>query len=201
MELPSPPFFEHLLFESPLPLILALLALALGLVIIAFRRVSVRHLLAGAGLAVLAAVVALLAMLVTTEREKVDRLTRELIEATAPLNSPRVRSIIEPDANIVDVDGTRFTSIEDGLARLMLYQSRGAGLSHYITSLTAQTDETEYARTAVTIFSSTDISGQPSYARTQWLLTWHRDASGQYHVSEVRWISLDGKPASRSRMH
>jgi enolase len=63
-----------------------------------------------------AAVVALLAALVTTERENVDRLTRELIEATAPLNSPRVRSIIEPDANIVDVDGTRFTSIEDGLA-------------------------------------------------------------------------------------
>jgi ketosteroid isomerase-like protein len=199
MELPSPPFFEHLLLESPWPLISSLLALAAGLVIIAFRRVSVRHLLSGAALAVVAAAVALLATFVTTDREKVKGLSMELVKATAPLDAPKIKSLFEPDAAIVDADGSRFASIDEALARLMRYQSRATTLTHYVTSLNAQADDTDYARTVLTLISSSDISGNPTYARTQWLLTWHRDASGQYHVSDVRWISIDGKTASRIR--
>ena len=200
MELQSPPFFEHLLLESPAPLIVALLALSVGLVIIAFRRVSVRHLLAGGGVALMAAGVALLAMLVTTEREKVQNLTTDLVNATAPLDKARLDALIDPDATIVNSEGTRMFTLPEGLARLAQIQARVPAFSHSVIKLSAQTDESEYARSVVSLITACEIADSPTYAHTRWLLTWHRDAAGQYHVTEVRWLSIDGKPVTRGSM-
>lgn len=93
--LPSPPIFEHLLFEQPLMVVLVCLAVAAGAVTMGLQsqKFKVPGLIAGVA-ALVAVVFYITAGRVETDREAMDAASRSLIEAIAAQNTQQLGDLL-----------------------------------------------------------------------------------------------------------
>lgn len=100
--LPGAPFLTGVLLESPWPMVL-LLGITAGLVWILYsNRGQIRKARAGAAILLAAAVgVFLLARLVTTDREAVRQIARQLVRDVAAANVPGVRGALAQECELL----------------------------------------------------------------------------------------------------
>lgn len=195
--LPGPPLVEHMLLESPSLLVAVLVAGGLAVITVARRSRRARVGLVAGTLLVLAGIAVLsAAALVQTDREAVDRATRELVRATASLDQPAMDALLAADATLL-------TDLEvPGLARLahldkgqILAQSRRAlGHDFPIESATvaecqAQVAGSNVARSQVHVRATMAGWGVPH--NSWWLLEWRRDPAG-WRAITIRPVSMDG---------
>ena len=99
--LPDPPLIPHYFLENPWPVAITLVIIAaIGLMFLLQRnkaRQGMQVMLAGIALG---SAVLLLAYLVTTEREVLDRRTRELAELAAKVRLPELRDYLTEESRI-----------------------------------------------------------------------------------------------------
>ncbi len=104
--LPSPPAFQHALFENPIPLVILAVALGLAAYAIATRLDRRKIGLVAVGVAVvLGAAMVMLSQAVTTDRERVIAQTRAFVAAVADADASVLDRVLAPDARLF-VTGT-----------------------------------------------------------------------------------------------
>jgi hypothetical protein len=194
MPLPDPPFFEHILFESPWPLVAALGLVGIVLLIHGTRRGNRRIVLAAAACIVLAACVPALSALVTTTREHLIERTRQLVAATAPLDLARVRGFVAPGAELVGPDGSPWLTADDIFRELSSATQRFAIAAQDTSRLAAEEQTPDRGRTSVHVRTTFGGQSRPSPIVTDWIFTWARQADGSWRVTRLQWMKLEGSP-------
>lgn len=195
MELQNPPLLELFFLESPGPVVIALLAWAAVLIITAFRRISVRHLVGGAGVAVVAAGVLLLATLVDTPREKLNDRASAIVRAS--MESPeRLREFARPAARFGGGDGSVWMLLDTAILRFRNAQVSLGTMQHRVLEVQSQVDRQSFARTVLRLTTTVEQNQERSRYETLWLIIWVKDSRGEYHVEEVRWLQINDRAPS-----
>ena len=196
MTIPPPPWWQSLLLEDPLPLILGLLTVGVVLRLVASR--SSRPKLNYGALAAIAAAVGafLLAHYVQTARETLIARSEALVQATAPLNTAAVNALLTPDVAVTGPQGARI--VPPGRLRDYLDSNlqRFPIESHAIMKVDAAADG-DAGKSIVSIRSQSEHAVVPGGLASTWALTWRKTAHGQWRVGEIRWLSLQGQPPPR----
>lgn len=193
MPLAPPPLLQSLLLESPLPAVVALLAVGLVLVESARRRADRRFLYAAAVSALLAGAVFIAARLVVTEREAVMDRTRQLIDAATPVNESRLRSLLDDSAVVAGHDGRVIVELNDITGRLEANIRRFGVEAHEVRLLEADQPGPHTARTLVKV-RTTLRGGFADAVNTAWLVTWKRKGDrNDWRATELRWIEFQGQ--------
>ena len=105
MQLDSPSLLDVLLFESPWAVMIVCLVAALILFMSGQRRQKTGLLIAGFVAIAIAGGAYLLSNLVTTDREQLMTNTRNLVQATAPLDSAVLNRLVDPNAVVTGPNG------------------------------------------------------------------------------------------------
>ncbi len=187
--LPKGPLLERLLFEQPLGT--AALIGVLGLVgFLAMRRLGkVRQATAIGGVAgVLALGVVIASALVTTARERVRVLTREIVQATASVDSPTLVRLLAPDACVSDPRGVLSIGFPTVAGRDELLehivQRMGAGgpwklRDWSVGRVEATLDGPQIARTQVRVRVTSEAGAAMGFnfaTASWWRIDWRRSA-------------------------
>jgi hypothetical protein len=193
MNVAPPPTLQYLLFEQPLPLVIALIAVAVVLRLLARRRPD-RRLDRGALIAILAAIaVFVTAGAVTTDHERILQNTRQLVLATAPLDLQTVDQYIEPHATLSGPDGSTWMHYQQIRQRLPSVLQRFAVTGQRLRQTAAELHSPTWAVSVAEVSTYLDeATGLP--VRTVWALTWQKDTDEQWRVNNVRWIEFQDQP-------
>ena len=129
---------------------------------------------------------------VETDGEAVDRRTRELVEATWPVDEPALAGLLEPDAVLLGPGGEVWDELSAGFiaAKLKQHRVEGSGLRR----LDAQGLRAGVGRSRMEV--SSRVSGYP--ARTGWELSWRESPDGVWRLQSMTWLTFRDQPASRS---
>ncbi len=187
-----PPLIPHLLFESPLPLVIALAVVTLIIVVFAQRRNSPRLLMVGGGVSIAALAIVLLARFVTTQREELNERTRQLVAATSPLDPARLDRVLHPNAQLLGPTGQPWMQGEQIRQRLVVLAAAYPIKSQQVRSTATEVRNPSQAITALDV--RTTLSHEVETTEpTTWLLTWERQADGDWLVTSVQWVSWRGQ--------
>ncbi len=194
--LAGPPFPSFYLFEQPLPAAAFVLAVSALAVAIAMRRGS-RPLLVGALVSgpLLAGGLWFLAASVTTPREQVIRLTRDLVAATSPLDEAVLDRLLAPQAVLVGPGGGAWlTRTEfDPIIRHVL--ARYQIVNSHPRILAAEVVNPRGARVLIDVgtrLGSQDYGERP--IQTRWLIEWLRgndnvsDPAHAWRAVRIQWL-------------
>jgi hypothetical protein len=192
MPVEQAPFWQKLLLEQPLPLVVALGVGGLVILWAGFQRRQRRVMLTGAVAVGLAAGLWLVALVVATPREQVHERTRLLLERAAPTGEPAE----------VDIDALRqlFTS-----GAVLLHPTRGHGIpvTELLDAAARFGTLSRIDRHRLSAFSGglrpdgqvssvidvTSFGGQVGVPRpTRWRLTWRLGDDGAWRISRVEWL-------------
>jgi hypothetical protein len=197
--LPTPPLLERLLFEQPLIPVAALAVLAI-IAAIAFARRNQRRrgLIVAAALAAAAAGLALLATLVTTDREVLLERTQALIAATAAVDTTPLTDLLSEDASLRTAGSIARVLPDIETRGEILARAEGELRGRYrissweILDRQATLDGPNVARTQVRVGVEADQFSRTHYS--WWRLHWERDPSGQWRCFEIEplWIQFVG---------
>ena len=207
MQLDSPPLFANLLFEAPWPLMAALVIVSVAFSFAARQKRSKPLLAVSVAALLLSAGVYVLAMSVTTEREKLLNSTRELIASTSPLDSQKLDRLIDPSATVSGPDGTAWLTYEQIGPRLKSVVGRFGVQSQRVRDLQALTHEGDWGESSVLV--RTEASGAGGMPiNTGWYLTWQKsvspgagaDSGGTWRVVDIRWMRFNGQEVSRGML-
>lgn len=189
------PTLTNLFLEEPLMLSLALLGVAIVLGFVARQRNRPR-LLVGAGIAlVLAGGVWVLATAVTTDRDRVMQHTRDLVFATAPLDTDVLDTLIDPNATLRGPDGSIWLEHDPFRLALALAVRQWGVETQAVRKMQAGVDDRGNAATrfeARTTFSQG--TGLP--VRTVWQLQWRQDPAGNWRVIDIQWLEFQDREPS-----
>jgi hypothetical protein len=196
---PSPPFLTHYLLENPWPLVIILLAAAVGLFIAGGRRREVRIQRFAAIPVILAIVMPFLAGWIVTAREQVAQRTRDLAEvAQTPIDTNHMGEFLRPHVEVkmlgFDKDYDR-----DGLLAMAERGNRRYRFSaHRITDLHVYVnrDHSDAAQSYVRMRSELGGRGQSGPGFTSWVLTSRRDDEDRWLLAGIEWIDLNGNSPS-----
>jgi len=191
--LPRPPIIPHLLFESPLPLVFAILAAGLIAAIAFHRRARTKHAGLAAGASVLVAGVRLaLASLVETPRERVIARTRLLVDAVARADARALDDLLAPDC-LVTFDrapnGWEKPETVNWIADNL--RGRYTVSQHEVTGVQAQIGpQRGLARTRPAVRVTPDLTGRPQAFVC--LITWREDPDGTWRALRIEPLWLQG---------
>lgn len=191
--LPRPPIIPHLLFESPLPLSIAILAAGV-IAAIAFRRrarskrggmiLVVSLLVAGAALA--------LGWLVETPRESVIERTRLLVDAVARADADALDDLLAPDCLVTfdrAPDGWTKPETIDWITDNL--RGRYTVSRHEVTGVQARIGpQRGLARTRPSVRVTPDITARPHGFVC--LVTWREDPDGSWKALRIEPLWLQG---------
>lgn len=190
--LPDPPFLQVWALERPLPAAILLIIVGLLIVALLARRSQAR--LGGAIGAVLVLAglgVFLLGAIVTTERERVIRLTHQLVDAAETGDSGRAGEIIGDDFALA-ISGTRLSQINRdvllGIVENFPAEVQPRGMT--ILETQAVVSSPIAARTQFRVRVISNI-GPPSV--TWWRLDWRRGDNDEWILDTIDWQSLNGR--------
>jgi hypothetical protein len=196
--LPSPPFYEKYLLESPAVPVVLLAAAAIAAFFVLNRRGKpAQGALATAGLGLAAAGVAALAHFVTTAREAMTAAAEGLVAAVARADTAELDRLLDPDAML-------FADVAASEARIPKLGLPKAGILPLVTS-TMQTYRLTSAEVAASQsqVTGTDLGKTQLRAKvvpsawniahnSWWLIEWRRTPTGQWRALTIRLLSLDG---------
>lgn len=192
----DPPFVSHLLFEQPLGSAAAVLVLAALLTAIAMRRGSRPMLIfALVGGPVLAVGLWALAANVTTGREQVMSLTRQLVSATSPLDASAIDRLLDPQVVMVGPGGGAWLTRSefDPIMRRVL--QRFSILRNTARVLGAEMVNANGARVVMDVTTRLDsklYGDRP--IQTRWLIEWIRwpegptGPPGPWRALRIHWL-------------
>ncbi len=189
-QLPGPPLLPHLLFENPWPLV-GLFGVGAVVVWAGFRhRLGARRGTLVASLLLLAAIASwCLATFVTTDREKVIRGTRALVEALAVADAQTVRTLTAEGAWAQAYqrwERDQLLEMLDAAARNNARYSVGGAsftiTSYRIRSIRAEVQTPIIAKTQVNVVGETD-AGHPT--PTWFQLDWDKGQDGVWRLRSV----------------
>ncbi len=199
MNLDPPPMLEHLFLESPWP-VMAVCAVACGVLLFLWqqRRKKIMGLLALAPV-LIAGGVWFLAGAVTTGREQLIGDTRDLVAATAPLDSAALDRLIDPAATVSGPDGSVWLASGQLRSRLNSVLNRVTLNSQRTRDIQAIAHDTGWGESTVTVRS--DFSSGPA-VNTGWHLTWQRGSvtNDAWRVVDIRWLLFQGQEVPRGMM-
>lgn len=192
--LPSPPFFERALLESPATL--AAGAVILG--VIAVAACVARGRARWAWLSVIAAALAVVSLFalsaaVTTPRERLAALTRLLVASAAAADAPALRPLFS-DAGVIDVPMVGLNEVPastllDAAALGRWFNQAGGLRDHGIPEIQAVIDGPNSARTQVAVWGETSQGRNGSW----WRIDWYRpDPDRPWVAARVRCLWLQG---------
>jgi hypothetical protein len=176
------------LFLSP-PWWLAAVVVIVGAVVFysgnARRQNRVR--LAGVIVALLGVVMFLVGFFVETDKQKVSRLTRELVQAVPAKDWPKMTALLDPDASLF-VYSNRQELVDGAKANVERWDVR----SVTITSLTAKPDQTGFIVDAEVLV---DAPNAVYKSPTGWRFYWDKTGD-DWHVHQIEPLSSAGMSAS-----
>lgn len=190
-DLPRPPLFESLLFERPLPAVVALLLIAAIVAWTGWSRGRSRMLLVALAVGMLAAAWGAVATLVTTDREALSRRSRDLVHAVADVHIARVAEILDQDATLtyfrapvgLDRDGI-LREIERTLGGE--YRVKEARVNSVQTAI----DGPNLARTQVHVTVVPHATQFPH--QSWWRLDWRRGTDRTWRVFSIEPLVISG---------
>ena len=185
---------SELLFEDPWVLVVGLLAGFAVLRIVGKRRGE-----RGGGWLVASWVALVLGLgvyglsrVVETDGEALDRVTREFVAATSPVDEPALAGLLLPGAELVGPGG----DVWDGLSAAFI----AAELKeHGVEGSGVRRVEAEGLRAGLgrsTMDVSSRVGGYP--ARTSWELSWRKSPGGDWKIERMTWLTFQDRPATRS---
>ncbi len=191
--------FAHFVFESPWPLAVVLAVAAAAVQVTAMRRGSKRMMFVAPALLLLAAGTVAAGYAVETANEAVDRHTRELIAATAPLDAVVIRTMLADDVRLLDPAGAVWMS-GNALRDRLVSIAGSRKLDQRVASLGVEASvDDSGARVAVLELRTRDASGVPILS--SWALHWRPRAGSDgsaWELFDVRWLTLAGQSPDRS---
>lgn len=178
-----------LLISPPWWLYCSVIAIGLFVWFSGNKRTDARSRWVGIGVIALGAVMAVMSLVIVTDAQKVDRQSKELVQAVVDQNWVRFRSLLAPDAKL---------SIE-GLAALFHTRDEvvaGAKLGvkkyglHGASSNVEETKKQDYIiTTTVRVYSTGDVDpGHP--LPSLWQFDWVKSAEGRWVVSDIRALEI-----------
>lgn len=190
-DLPSPPLLESLLFERPLPAVVALLLIAAILAWSGFSRGRGRTIAGAVALGVLAAAWGGLALAITTERETLARRSRDLVAGVAAVRLDAVADLLDQDATLtyfqrplgVDREGI-LREVERTVGGP--YRLREARVGQVQATL----DGHNLGRTQVRVTVVPDATGYPHLS--YWRLDWRKGGDGVWRVFAIEPLAIAG---------
>ena len=179
--LPSPPIFERLFFEQPLApaafLVLAALAAAF---ILNNRGKLARGVLLGSLLMALGLGVYTLGAVVTTERERMARATRDLVDAVATVDIPATDRLLAPDARLFSrFRAPGLSAPQQGMDKAGILAAVPAALGQYplkehaVQQVQAQSTGRGIGVTQVQVRVVPEATAFPH--TSWWRISWRRD--------------------------
>ncbi len=193
--LPEPGLLTRLLFESEWTLAIALGAAGIFAFLLLNSRGRAKDGLKAAGVAALLAVAALFtSRLVTTEREQMAAMTRDLVAMVARGESAGLRSIFSTDARLTAAPGIGEVELDRVLSLTGEFFGPGGRYElsdHRIRDLQATTDGPNVGRVQVKVWVKHKGSGWIN--NSWWLLDYQRDAAGEWKVVELRALAVQGR--------
>ncbi|MCA9310914.1 MAG: hypothetical protein KDA21_06890 [Phycisphaerales bacterium] len=198
-DLPAPPFLERWFLEQPLVTGIILLAVGVILARVLYMREQ------GRAAAVSCAICAVLAVgtyitgtLVETQRETLERRTREFIETIKTSDEARARDYLAQSVS-VSSGGTSFDRLDRdwmlSMVDVVMAQVEVTSSSFHVRGAEVQGDvgRTQYAARVV----SRRYGGPHP---TTWELQWQRERDGVWRIVEFKWLTYMGEPPDASWM-
>jgi hypothetical protein len=179
--LPSPPILERLFLEQPLApaAFLVLAALAAALILNSRGKLS-RGLLVGSLLLALGLGVYILGSIVTTERERMARATRELVDAVATVDIPAADRLLAPDVRLFSrFRAPGLSAPNQGMDKTGILAAVPAALGQYplkehaVQQVQAQSTGRGVGTTQVQVRVVPEATAFPH--TSWWRISWRRD--------------------------
>ncbi|MBM4107401.1 MAG: hypothetical protein FJ255_01065 [Phycisphaerae bacterium] len=190
-DLPRPPLWEALLFERPLPAVVALLLVAAIVAWTGLAGGRRRALLIALAMAALAPAWCALAVLVTTDREAVARRSRDLVRAVADVRVADVARILDQDATLAYFRAPAGLD-RDGILREVERTLGGAYRVNEarVGRVQATLDGPDLARTQVKVTVVPEATAYPHLS--YWRLDWRRGDDGVWRVFAIEPLAIAG---------
>ncbi|MFA9477024.1 DUF4440 domain-containing protein [Phycisphaerales bacterium AB-hyl4] len=198
VDIAPPPLWEHLLLERPWPLVVALLVGAILIRYVARQRRQPVMGHVALGLAIAAGGVLALAWTVTTDRQLLERHTRQLVAATeSPGDFSVIDRLLAPDAVLTGPDGDVWMNLSAIRNQLEQAIDRYTIDDQIIRDIGAEVTGDNRARSAFDLRTYSGAqAGLPT--RSTWTLHWRRGDDGEWRITRVQWDSFMDRPPSRS---
>lgn len=194
-ELPRPEPFDHYLFEQPWPLSISLAALGLVILFALNARGEARKgLIAGLGFVGIGGIVVALAQFVETDREKIVRLSREVIRLTIESDVAGVRPLVAPDLRVGTIDRDGFNLNRDQFLGIVT-NLPVAGIRDWSSSPKAGSiDGPNTGRVDYRVRVATSGGMYSGPMPTVWRFTWRQSREGEWTLIDLACISFFGEP-------
>jgi hypothetical protein len=189
---------QGLTVESPQPLVIVLVLAGVALMAAAINRHRRRPAIAACMLWLLAVALMVVSPLVVTQRERIIKATRALVQATAkPANIDIIRQSLTPDAILLGPDGGRWLDIDQltptlqhALERWPIDQQN----IHEVQIIVRGTQAVENLVISSHVNSDGDFSAG---SVTQWQLIWREEPKDVWRVQSIQWLKWMGQKPTR----
>lgn len=191
--LPQPPALEHWLFERPLVVGPAAIAIGFAFFLVLNRRNQAKQgILVGGGLAVLGAALLLVGTLVETTRERLIRESRALVDAVVAGEQGRVDALLSQEL-ILSAGGPGGVPIRSkalAMRAVEEFQSRvrvtehGFGAAQAMVTSAGDSASSQFRVRAVTNFG-------PGVAWVR--LSWRKEPDGQWRIHLIELLRINGR--------
>lgn len=193
---PSPPTLQYLLLENPWPLIAVAAALAVGLYVVGGRQGRPRFQLASLGCLLAGTIVFALSYYVETEREQLQRYSRDVVEAFAdPFDRELLASRISEDVTLFNQNVASLMPVAERAA------SRTPVTSYWVRRVLVEQDGPHHARTGI------HVSGKARYADTEQVFSvqaifhWRRQPGEDWELYAVPDVWVNQQPGDSVIRH
>lgn len=193
--LPSPPFLERFVLDSPMLLTIILVAIGAITLFAQNRRGQASKGLLGLVICVALAVAAwLAASLVETDRERLKSSTRRLIASVADVDLQTLDSLLAENVTLRYRNARQGLAKEGIIADVERYMGGQYAVSeHRVLNLQATTDSTGIGRTQVNV--GVDLEEFGNAPTSWWLVHWRLDSDERWRVTSIEplhpWIRAD----------
>lgn len=193
-ELPRPPFLEHTLFESPLPLVgLLFLAGVVAFFMLNSTGRAKQGLIAAGSASALALGTLLIASLVTTTRETLQARTTALVHAAATADTTALAPLLADDVRLVLWDQTAALGRPRTLDLVNQYTGTLYKLrEHSITRTTASVDGRNAARTLARVRVRTEATLYDIPIGSTWRIDWRLENDNSWRATAITCLQIDG---------
>ncbi len=199
--LPRPPFFEHLLLEEPLPLVILLAAA--GLIILWRARSALQRrrplLLTGSALLTAAAAIAITGSCIQTGREQIRSGVLRLVQAAATADSATLDALMAPDCRLFtryQIPG--YSGAAAGMDKATILEQ--VAQTHRVTPITQADPREPQCHLRGPSLGSTQLlvhtvienqrAGYKFPIDSWWRVDWSKDPAGQWRASQIELLSL-----------
>lgn len=186
---------QHLLLESPAPLLIALLAVAVGFFVMGNRLKRTALFLASLVMLLLTLAIALVAWRIQTPREQAQTATRQLLQATCPLDLNAMRKMVAPSAEVTNPAGEMIVPANrliDVLDRTVKAYPISTQTILEMQSSYLHADDQEHSPVTVQLTLRTGLGTSGAPTTTRWQLTWTPPASAAtaWQLEKIQWTSI-----------